>query len=244
LSDLNTFNNILYGQDYLQTWGQYTGCYCLKNFLTKDIGLHPQGKPGEIDILLIPFDKTQTYFDRSSAFEVKVAKPHFENIKKGANSDGYSQVMGLVHLGFPYVGLIHIIASRPLPAQEKHNIKSLKRPANAVETPGRKLPGVDEYEMMKWDWLPFYAEINQKKRMLSYDIPKYVGLKTITINFYADHSYSLGFSQDLRDFDTGFINPHRSKETVEKVDKHFKKNRRRYRKIVFTFSGQAVKKNK
>jgi len=25
LSDLNIFNKILYGQDYLQTWGQYTG---------------------------------------------------------------------------------------------------------------------------------------------------------------------------------------------------------------------------
>lgn len=184
--------------------------------MTKDLGLPAESKPGEIDILLIPYDKNRIYFYRASAFEVKVAKPKFENIKKGANSDGYSQVMGLAHLGFPYVGLIHIIVSTPLPDHEKQDIKFLKRLANAVETPGRKLPGVHEFEMMKWDWLPFYAEINQKKRMLSYDIPKYVGLKTITINFYPDSSYALGSSQDLKDFDTGYINPHRKKETVER----------------------------
>jgi hypothetical protein len=238
-SDLNIFSNLLYGEAYLKNWAKYTGCYCLTNFLVKDVGLHIQGKPGEIDILLLPFDRYKVYYEKCSVFEVKIAKPHSENITKGANSDGYSQAIGLVKAGFPYVRLIHIIASQPLPNEQKPEIKFMKRPANIEEQPGRILPGIDEFELVKWDWLPFYGRDIQMKRLLSYDIPKYVGLKVITMNFYADGSYGLGFSMDWQDFEMGYLNPHRKRGTVDLIKLHHSQFSLRYKKIEFRFPGSC-----
>lgn len=234
-SDLNVFSNLLYGEAYLKNWAKYTGCYCLTNFLVKDVGLKIGGKPGEIDILLLPFDSDAVYYEKCSVFEVKVAKPHFNNIIKGANSDGYSQVMGLVKAGFPYVGLIHVISSQPLPAESKPEIKFVKRPANIEGRPGRELPNIDDFELIKWDWLPFHARDTQMKRLLSYDIPKYVGLKVMSMNFYEDQSYALGFSMDWQDFETAYLNPHRKKETIDIIKSHHLSNKAKYKKIELKF---------
>lgn len=233
-SDLNVFNNILYGTEYLKNWRQYTGCYCLTNVLTKNIGLNSIEKPGEIDIILIPFDSTNIYYDKTSAFEVKILKPTAEKITKGPNSDGYSQTMGLVKLGFPYIGLIHIVVSKPLPEIEKREIQFFKRPAN-LEDVSDDIPKVEEYEMIKWDWLPFYSETNQKKRLLSYDFPKYVGLKTLTMNFYKNGDFVLGYTNDLKDFETGYLNPHKKKNTVDMIKQHHEKYPIDYRRIALNF---------
>lgn len=232
-SDLNIFNNILYGETYLQNWRKYTGCFCLKNFLATDIGLNIHGKPGEIDILLLPFDDEQVYYDKATAIEVKVAKPHIDNLHKGANSDGFSQVMGLVKAGFPYVGLVHVVLSNPLQYSVKPDVKFMKRPANAEEKPNRKLPSIDEFDIVKMDWLPLYAKGTQMKRLLSYDIPKYIGLKVLSINFHNEEEFSLGITQDWVDFECGYINPYRKKDVVELIRIHHSEQLKKYREIRF-----------
>lgn len=230
-SDLNIFNNILYGVEYLQNWRQFTGCYCLTNFLTKDIGLLNGVKPGEIDILLIPYNEKEIFYQKSSAFEVKILKPSSTNLRKGPNTDGYSQTLGLIKLGFPYVGLIHIVVPSPLPENEKHEITFFKRPGNIEKNSGESIPRVDDTELIKWDWLPFYSELNQKKRLLSYDFPKYVGLKTLSLNFYKNGGFAIGNTADMKDFETGYLNPHKRKETVDLIKLHHKNNLTEYKNI-------------
>jgi len=233
-SDLNIFGNLLYGESYLMNWKNYTGCYCIRNFLPKDIGLEIIGKPGEIDILLIPFDNKEVFYDKASAFEVKIAKPDIDRMYKGANSDGYTQTMGLVKAGFPYVGLVHVVCSKPIPDEVKQEIPFYK-PAKGevVSKDGSYKKG--EPEMIKWDWLPTHSESVQMKRLLTYDFPKYVGLKVLSINFLANGGYVMGQSFDWKDFEVGYLNPHHKKETIQLIKQHHLESESAFRKILFNF---------
>jgi len=229
--DLNIFSNVLYGPFYIEHWKKFTGCYLLTNRLITEFGLKIFTKPGDIDILIIPYDESMIYYENTAVFEVKVVRPTRKNIKRGANSDGYNQVMGLVKTGFPLVGLIHVILAEPLSDEEKVPIKFMKRPANAEETGARNLPGLDEFEIIKHDWLPMFSENTQMKRMLSYDIPKYVGLKTLGMHFSADGNFRLGYSYDFHCYETGFFNPHRKTETVNAVKEHHQTFLQEYKRV-------------
>jgi hypothetical protein len=54
-----------------------------------------------------------------------------KSIRRGFNSEGFTQEMGLVKNGFPLIGLIHVIIAEPLSDEKKIPIKFMKRPANA-----------------------------------------------------------------------------------------------------------------
>lgn len=65
-------------------------------------------KPGDIDILVIPYDNEFLILDQTLAIEVKVVRADFSNQGKSPNSMGMTQADGLLKMGFPYVAVAHL----------------------------------------------------------------------------------------------------------------------------------------
>ena len=83
-------------------------------FLEKKLGLDADGKPGDIDYLVLPLDNSKPLVDRTIAIEAKIVRPTIENPERNANSFGREQIFGLLKDGFPFVGLLHIVVPEPL----------------------------------------------------------------------------------------------------------------------------------
>ena len=74
----------------------------------KEFGLAP-GRPGDIDILVIPHTAGRPCFRDSIAIEAKVLRADFSKRSSSPNSFGISQAKGLLRDGFPRVGLLTIV---------------------------------------------------------------------------------------------------------------------------------------
>lgn len=86
------------------------------NLDRKEVGLDPQGKPGDIDVLIVPKFKGDRFVERAMAIEVKKLFASREKPQRSPNAYGTSQVKGLFADGFPFVGLLHMVlveASHP-----------------------------------------------------------------------------------------------------------------------------------
>lgn len=101
----------------------YDGFYVTKTILRKELKLAENKKPGDIDVLIIPFNQKKIYFENTSVYEIKIVRPTLSNPSRNANSLGISQVLGLLEDGFPSVSLIHICLTEPLPENEKMDLK-------------------------------------------------------------------------------------------------------------------------
>lgn len=74
--------------------------------------VHPELKrPGDIDILIIPYTKDNLVFSETMAIEAKVLRSAYTNQNKPPNQFGFSQADGLWNIGFPYVAVAHFIVS-------------------------------------------------------------------------------------------------------------------------------------
>jgi hypothetical protein len=130
------------------------------------LGLPRAGKPGDIDILAVPFGSRAPYFSRTAAIEVKIVRPTITNPSRNANSLGVTQVRGLLSSGFPLVGLIHACLPEPLPPDLHADIP--------VAAPvGQELRETGEFR--KVDFFPTIASRRQKGRLESLNLPGCVG---------------------------------------------------------------------
>ncbi len=64
------------------------------------LGLDPKKKPGDVDLLIVPFNDSRYHFERSVAIEVKVLRPTTEKPSRNVNSMGFKQISGLLRDGF------------------------------------------------------------------------------------------------------------------------------------------------
>lgn len=68
-------------------------------------------KPGDIDILAIPYEGCDLILSKTLAIEVKVIRASFLKQGKSPNQFGFSQVESLIDFGFPHVAVAHLIVS-------------------------------------------------------------------------------------------------------------------------------------
>lgn len=68
-------------------------------------------KPGDIDLLVIPYEGAELVLERVVAIEIKAVRATFLRQGKKSGSSGFSQAAGLKILGFPYVAVLHLIVS-------------------------------------------------------------------------------------------------------------------------------------
>lgn len=72
--------------------------------------------PGDIDLLVIPYEGDELVLDRILAVEVKVIRATWAKQGKSPNGFGISQARGLLAMGFPYVAVAHLITSDESPS--------------------------------------------------------------------------------------------------------------------------------
>lgn len=83
-------------------------------------------RPGDIDILLLPYEGDEIVLDRAMALEVKVVRASFDDQGKSPNQFGFTQAESLLRLGFPYVGVVHLIVADQSPPLEWRQMMQAK----------------------------------------------------------------------------------------------------------------------
>lgn len=74
-------------------------------------------KPGDIDLLIVPYEKDELVLDRVMAIEFKIIRASFNRQGKSPNEFGFTQALHLQRLGFPFVCVGHIIISDQSPSE-------------------------------------------------------------------------------------------------------------------------------
>lgn len=190
----------------------YEGYYVYQNILRSELGFNKNIKPGDFDLIIIPFNNEKIYFERTASFEVKVVRPTRLKPKKNSNSLGISQVWGLINDGFPLVGLIHFCLPEALHENEKIATKYIG------EISSNELLTESEMVKIPIDFFSNWAATNQIKRLISTDLPKYVGLCCLGINTTQKNRLRLGINlNEHTRFENGYFNPKKSSLTIEKI---------------------------
>ncbi len=223
------FSNLVYIPVGSDEFVKYEGFYIKYETLREKLGFDKNERPGDFDILLIPYSNEKIYFERTCALEIKIVRPNRRNPKKAPNSYGIKQIEGLIRDGFPLVGLIHICMTEPLRENEKQTIKLDLTPLD-VDNPMNNKNFMKNIVNVKFDYFASYSCENQMKRLITKDIPKYVGIITLGVNItdkgelltYINHDFNHRFS-------SGYFNPYKKEETIEKIKTYFIKNRSEFK---------------
>jgi len=222
--DYNLFSNLIQKPIGYDEYAKYEGFHLKFETLREKLGFVKGEKPGDFDILIIPFSKNEIYFNRTCAIEVKIVRPKRGNNKKAPNSYGTGQIEGLIKDGFPLVGLIHICMTEPLDDQEKATIKYDPEPFD-MDNPANNDHFMINAEHIKYDHFSRYSALLQMKRLLSRDIPKYVGINTIGVNAQIDGSLLTWYNYDFNNgYCSGYFNPHKKMETINKIESFYTKH--------------------
>lgn len=208
---------------------EYTDFYVIRRVLREELGFDKNSKPGDFDIILIPFNKEKIYFERTAIYEVKIVRPTRNKPGKSPSSLGITQVNGLINDGFPLVGLMHITMTEPLLESEKLPITHYTIPID-IDNPSNNKEVMNSGVEVKMDHFAWISADNQMRRLVSQDgIPKYIGLSCIGLNYKSDGEYSISnCTRNLSDFERGYFNPNKKEDTIEKIKKHFSLNKEKY----------------
>lgn len=222
----NLFVNLIHKPVGYDEFRKYKGFYLKFETLREKLGFDKNDKPGDFDILLIPFSDEKIYFERTCALEVKIIRPNRKNPKKAPNSYGIKQINGLISDGFPLIGLIHICMTEPLMENEKRTTKLDLTPFD-IDNPKNNESFMKKAVNIKFDHFSQYSAENQMKRLVSKDIPKYVGIMTVGVNVTEKGELLTWFNHDFNnEFSSGYFNPHKKDETIEKIKSYFNENRK------------------
>jgi hypothetical protein len=113
----------LFGRAYRKVQPSYfhdmprkSGVFVSPLVRTTDIVTHAL-RPGDIDLLVVPYEGDELVLDRVLAIEVKAVRARFTQQGKSPNEFGFSQATALLDLGFPYVAVAHLIISDVSPLE-------------------------------------------------------------------------------------------------------------------------------
>jgi len=227
LYDLRFFNSFVAPDLQLQEYLEIKGFYFATNILRSQLGFDKNKKPGDFDIIVIPYTNEEILFNRSGVFEVKVVRPTRKRPQKNANSLGLTQLNGLINDGFPFVGLIHISTTEPLNDEEKKTIEFFTIPTETRFPEGTTAE--DHVVNVKYDFFQSYSSDKQMQRLISEPIPKFVCLYCFGLSLNLDGKYVLETGTvTYSDFQKGYFNPNRKIETVDAIRNHFNSNKNLY----------------
>lgn len=231
-SDLRSFLSGIFYPDK-KAYFDYEGFYVAKTILREDLRLESSIKPGDIDVMIIPFTQSKIHFDRTSVYELKIVRPTRINPGRNANSLGVTQVLGLAEDGFPLVGLIHVSLTEPLPEEEKVTIKFSTIKANSGS--GRETgKSFDDYLIdVRMDQFAWWSSENQIKRLTTFQLPDFIGVTSYGLEFYNDGRMAICTSDVYHQKLTACsFNPKSCGLTILKIKNHFLKNRHKYKMIL------------
>ncbi|WP_198083775.1 hypothetical protein [Variovorax sp. E3] len=155
------------------------------NVPRRQLGLSAHGKPGDVDLLIVPM-ADGPMCERAIAIEAKIVRPTLENPSRNANSMGASQVVGLLNDGFPLVGLAHITIPTPLPPEMHWSIPWW----SGALGPDRKPQKTGK--TFAFDPFPLLSAERQQGRVLALALPPEVGYKVMGITLSKDRQRFAG----------------------------------------------------
>ncbi len=159
--------------------------YC--NVERRDLGLEPDGKPGDVDVLIVPVRNGVLAVQNCMAVEVKRLYLRAAKRSRDTNSSGAEQAAGLVRDGFPFVGLLHIVVAEESPKTEFAKgsvVRVLDELGNAEMLPG---------EVMV-DPIGRIAPERQLGRLEARVKNQVIGLNSVCVFLNADGSRIIGNS--------------------------------------------------
>jgi hypothetical protein len=96
--------------DYADVMALDSGVFIAPMVRTRAVLQHAE-RPGDIDLLVIPYEGDELVLERVLAIEAKAVRARFARQGKSPNEFGFSQALSLLDLGFPYVAVAHLIIS-------------------------------------------------------------------------------------------------------------------------------------
>jgi len=100
--------------DYFEKMPRGSGVFVSLFSVTADL-LSGIEIPGDIDLLIVPYEGNELVLSEALAIECKVVRASFAKQGKSPNQMGFRQANGLVSAGFPLVGVLHLIVSDTSP---------------------------------------------------------------------------------------------------------------------------------
>lgn len=133
--------------NYFDTMPHDSGVFVSPLVRTSDIVGFAK-RPGDIDLLIIPYENNDLVLDRILAVEVKAVRAKFSQPGKSPNEFGFSQASALLDLGFPYVAVAHLIISDISPQDrwcERLTAEVLDREGNVKLLGATKIDPLPEF---------------------------------------------------------------------------------------------------
>ncbi len=96
--------------DFFEQMGLYDGVFIAPFVLSNKV-LKGMQFPGDIDLLVIPYQGNNLILTRSIAMELKIVRATFAKQGKSPSEYGFSQATALLSHGFPYVAVCHLVIS-------------------------------------------------------------------------------------------------------------------------------------
>ena len=197
-----------------------SGVYVRPLVTTRKV-IHGAERPGDIDLLIIPYEGDDIVVSRTLALEIKAVRASFDRPGKSPNDMGFSQAQHLSELGFPFVGVAHLIVSHPSPpgAWKTRSI------AQVIDESGQ----IGDFAEASCDWLPAdLIDRSYGRRVTSCTNPN-VGF----VSAYLEKS-ELTESRSGHWIPSGRVsqrNPFTQDKTVEMIANYFKFNLRWFHEI-------------
>jgi len=100
--------------DYFYAMPHESGVF-LAPFVPSNKILEDLAFPGDIDILVIPYEGNELIVSHTLVIELKIVRASFKKQGKSPVRFGFSQAMALLDRGFPLAAVIHVITSNGSP---------------------------------------------------------------------------------------------------------------------------------
>jgi hypothetical protein len=116
VTDRRLFGEIYRGLAPEYFWSMPKGSGVFIQCLVPTAALCPGAiRPGDIDILILPYEGDELVLEETLAIEVKVIRATYARQGKSPNDFGFSQARAMLDLGFPKVAVAHLIVSDSSP---------------------------------------------------------------------------------------------------------------------------------
>lgn len=206
--------------EYFQSMPYRSGVFVRPLVTTSRICSHAE-RPGDIDLLVIPYERDELLLDHALGLEIKAVRASFTKQGKSPNEFGFSQADDLLALGFPYVGVAHLMTSDPGPTSSWVE----RSVCEVLDEHDR----VGEFSEVSCDWLPAFLIDRCHGRQIASCRATEVGLVSAYIE-----------KKDLSDRPSGYWipsgrralkNPRSNPQLIDRIGAYFRANSERFHEI-------------
>ena len=143
----------------------------------KMFGFGDERRPGDVDMLIVPCSGSRRFWQEATAVEVKCYGLPRERRQKSVGDTGRVQVIGLAEMGFPFLGLLHVV-----PVEAGAGAEIVDLPLWELEKPYPPNAPPERYVPTDVSAMTFF--FRQRGRLERSNLPECAGVKVsaLTLN--------------------------------------------------------------